>query len=704
MVRTQTVAAASSDVKPVAAAKDETTSVPEASTFSMSPLRTAIGAIALAVIFAAMHFMARGQDYGSSHHHHQRSSNGSGGGVDGGLHVTSPPAGGSSSSDPSGLVGWPVIPGDPVARRIAFEATTNAPFFAKPVQDVIDRQRVACNSSSAAQSKEDQLAVKAELLYPGDASSGRLLRMPHPGMIRLLFRTLLANGQPSCRGGDVLEVRMESPDAKINLDVLVDRGNGLYEAQVFMRRPGAYTVCADTVVSYPEQPVRCVRSDATLFTEQPVSRADCEPARVKEVRTAPWCNTAASWEKDARCATVTVEIPAAAADAFEQRIATQRQRDGTTCTHPDAFRSGEWRRVGGCDGSVCVGDLNVLQSEGWIWASDYCTQRIYGPTDAWARAASDAWVVAWGDSTLKQPLANMVEYGLNSTVFAVSMENLESIRSVKKRPGFFSYRQYDVTRPLPSELREAVAVTNPKARSAEAPPVFSLSYAWGGCPAVAAAPGACPAKVGTANRDTVQRFLGNSKPGGKRLPDVVVVNHQIWRPQPMFNETAFELAVRDTVVWLHATLANRVRQLLASEGGRAAVVMPALVWVSGTRRLHDEQMRATRCNTEDTVVFERRLSWRIEHTLSTEFPYTADRSAWLERPSVRILSRYELTLPFHFGNTHGHFGVHYGSTKGMCLTGISHKQGYELSRCLRKTFPDGMLIQWWFNVLESLKR
>jgi hypothetical protein len=98
------------------------------------------------------------------------------------------------------------------------------------------------------------------------------------------------------------------------------------------------------------------------------------------------------------------------------------------------------------------------------------------------------------------------------------------------------------------------------------------------------------------------------------------------------------------------------------------------------------------------------LTWHIEHELTEKWPIATpwDRTAWLERPSVLVMSRHDLTMPFHYGDAFGHFGGHYGATKGMCLTGLSHKSGYELTRCLRRTFVDGMFQQWWLNAMWAL--
>ena len=71
------------------------------------------------------------------------------------------------------------------------------------------------------------------------------------------------------------------------------------------------------------------------------------------------------------------------------------------------------------------------------------------------------------------------------------------------------------------------------------------------------------------------------------------------------------------------------------------------------------------------------------------------------RPSVRIVSRFDLTEPFHQGDQYAHFGVHYGATVGMCLTGVSHKDGYALAKCVRRAFVDGMLQQQWTAAIDA---
>eukprot|EP00658_Telonema_sp_P-2_P030383 TRINITY_DN22952_c0_g1_i1.p1 TRINITY_DN22952_c0_g1~~TRINITY_DN22952_c0_g1_i1.p1 ORF type:complete len:198 (+),score=16.00 TRINITY_DN22952_c0_g1_i1:110-703(+) len=69
-------------------------------------------------------------------------------------------------------------------------------------------------------------------------------------------------------------------------------------------------------------------------------------------------------------------------------------------------------------------------------------------------------------------------------------------------------------------------------------------------------------------------------------------------------------------------------------------------------------------------------------------------------PFVVVISRHHMTLPFHFGNDYCHFGIHYGSTEGMCYTGYQRK-GYGLENCVRKTFVDDMLPEIWFNAIAS---
>eukprot|EP00742_Colponemidia_sp_Colp-10_P017617 GILJ01020275.1.p1 GENE.GILJ01020275.1~~GILJ01020275.1.p1 ORF type:complete len:329 (+),score=17.36 GILJ01020275.1:156-1142(+) len=65
-----------------------------------------------------------------------------------------------------------------------------------------------------------------------------------------------------------------------------------------------------------------------------------------------------------------------------------------------------------------------------------------------------------------------------------------------------------------------------------------------------------------------------------------------------------------------------------------------------------------------------------------------------------VIPRHEMTMPFHIGNRYGHFGMHYGSSKGLCCAGFG-RPGYEMVKCLRKTWVDNMISELWLNAFVS---
>jgi hypothetical protein len=683
--------------------------------------RTVIAAVVVCLLVLSGHMAARGKDY--------RLSFWPGGLQNGTATAAAIPMKNATTATPLAASPRPQPTTRPTTDAPAATDLLVVPAVRFPrLFDVRDRQEAFVRVSALVQGKEAS-RIKAQhksacAAGASDASrnllsvavvlvSSQTVNVEGPDWIRLWFATTSDAGgaQRSCRGGDVVIVSVASDRARPLADIVLDHGDGLYEAQVFVRRPGAYQVCADTVLSYNvgAGDQAAARRRHLKSTPKWASSALGNVVDLSEVTQFPkgadFCNTqdVDAWSR-ARCVTVDVRMPAAAVEEAERQL--RQQRAASRCTHADTFRQGEWRRVDKCDGSVCSGDLEALQTaKGWVWASDWCTLEIMAPAAAWA-AAANKWIVAWGDSTLKQPVANFLEYDLRVPVFTAFMENLEGIK-IKKRPGFFTYRQYHVTRlkpPLgagtPPETT-ALATQQQTQPQGDSPttPFVSLSYAWGGCPAIGAAP-ACKNAMGMRNRVGVQRFIESGAGADATLghplgvPDMVLLNHFIWR-YPLYNESQFIADLHDTVRWMHGKLAERVAATPSSR-------MPLIVWMTGTKRIHNNGTRSIRCASEDTELFERHLAWVIERELSSSYPFSADRATWQRTPTVLIMSRFELTHPFHYGDEFGHFGVHYGSTRGMCLTGISHKQAYQLSRCLRRTFVDGMVIQWWLNAMKVL--
>lgn len=109
-----------------------------------------------------------------------------------------------------------------------------------------------------------------------------------------------------------------------------------------------------------------------------------------------------------------------------------------------------------------------------------------------------------------------------------------------------------------------------------------------------------------------------------------------------------------------------------------------------------QQATAGKGGNEDSTTTS--LLWE-DHCLSDETRQQLKRFAH-DNPFFILLPRYEMTTPFHVGNRYGHFGVHYGSSLGMCLTGGA-RPGYEMRVCLRKPWVDTMVAEMWINAIAS---
>jgi hypothetical protein len=243
------------------------------------------------------------------------------------------------------------------------------------------------------------------------------------------------------------------------------------------------------------------------------------------------------------------------------------------------FRSGAWVRLpnGECDGVHCVGDLPAISpanGEGWFWASDLCTFALFSypsrqrtpmkfePKNIFGRQSkpqqsrqqevpgSEAakgfpqadskwifggkWLLAWGDSTLKQAVSNFLEYGLKQPIAYVLgqpmyQEEIEAMKQQIRRhpslgpdavqellPDFFDYRQWDSFFPGTAGWPSTTLKV-----SADNARVGRVSFCWGGCENVTTpSPRACQAiagKMALKNRRCVEELLTSALAGRVQL-------------------------------------------------------------------------------------------------------------------------------------------------------------------------------------------
>lgn len=549
---------------------------------------------------------------------------------------------------------------------------------------------------------------------------------PHQvGWIRLLLKV---RGPPGsellCTGGDALHVRFESKTARVAVKRIIDRGDGLYEAQAFVRLAGEYKICVAVEQSWRwefEDRHTWVTSHRGLTwlqerraaTHKLSFRIDPNPPDVPDVgnpKRELMCPPKRPIWNVSEGASCVVRVVAGAWQVKENRPPCDGQR----------LLPGHWRRLSSDSCSeqdgVCTGDLRNLgrdRDQGWIWESDTCRVHLFGRNEAWSLLRG-RWILAWGDSTLKQPMCNWIEYFLGVPIFGAFMEDLHQLPK-KGRPGFFSYRSFDIRRHPP--LIGADAAKN---ISEDIPDSTRFTMTWAGCPGIAQGPHQCaPSQTAGFNTRTLLDYFSRSS----RLPDVIILNHFIWR-KPLGDEVQFDsmvLHAMNTILDAYRAAKGTPKEPL---GGKAVIV-----YVSATQPLFTDAHKQCQGSSFPTTHVTDDLALRLETLLNEHYatgehvtrgfatskvnkksddapppkePRVVDGiSPPVPGVAVAILPRVDLTWPFRYTDEYVHFGLHYGSTRGMCFTGLDHRDHYGLDKCLRRTFADTMLMQWWMNLMKA---
>lgn len=361
----------------------------------------------------------------------------------------------------------------------------------------------------------------------------------------------------------------------------------------------------------------------------------------------------------------------------------------------------------------------------WVFISDTCQLSFFTREEQWSIVDKN-WMMWWGASTAKQPIANFIEYNLGTWIFGAPMEHLEFIRKARKRPSFFTYRAFDVVKERRPEIQDNINNNNNNNK----PRRMRSTLCWGGCPNPAAAPN-CGDYQGIANRREQDRKLScvgrafqsatlqasssssatdDSVPP---FPSVLILTHSIWR-YPLYNITSFIDQVDDTMKWLETTMCTLVRANNNNSQSSRSFSPPTLIWLGAVRRMYEDE-ESSHCWSDDTRAFNRMLDWKHQEYFERYIKLFNEKkrgycSANDEHnqkgtlaafKNVHYVARHELTSPLHSsGGKFGHFGVHYGATKGMCLTGMNRNEKYSLQKCVRNTAADWMLLQWLMNLMS----
>jgi hypothetical protein len=481
----------------------------------------------------------------------------------------------------------------------------------------------------------------------GDRSSLPLKEVPYSsafkvhhfggdvGLTRFWLQSLTAF-DTQCRGGDVYDVTIRSDDTLVTPARVVDLETGLYEVQAVIPTPGEYTVCVDMFLSQAHKEAPWYHA----FTHN--------ISMMGKVNTYMYPHTHDNNKKycvgnamKRQCLKGTYEGSA----QDRAKLPRCNPNDGSAL-------QGYWHKPAAskCVPGICEGSMDPSY-EGWIFLPYDCYLKLFSFEETWT-CFDKKWFLGWGESTMKQAMSNFVEYSMRTPIFQDTMENLDKLRAtMRKPPGFFSYRQWDITR---EKLGKNV----------------HISMMWAGCPNIAGLPNC--RNIGILHKTAVEGLFNKSPDG---LPDVISVSFHIWRLIPQ-SEQMFLEAIRDWVNWLKKIYQGRNKPL------------PLVIWNNSPRQVNNVD---SRCLNPGNLAHEH-TAWAVEDFFKNNV--TGLRVARIDRLAI--------TQPFHFEELgFVHAGIHYGATKGMCTTGLSHKAHYEFSKCVKKTYPEAMINQMWLNYMCS---
>ncbi|KEG08599.1 hypothetical protein DQ04_06831010 [Trypanosoma grayi] len=575
--------------------------------------------------------------------------------------------------------------------------------------------------------------------------------------------------EPTCQAGDLVDVGMESATAKVAVERVIDTDDGVLEVQFYIRKRGAYSFCADLLVRHQDMLDSLAASGAAGESSVRLLGRISPSALVEHHGTlghgaagpeiAPPLNRTPAYPKNTVCV-VRGDLSKAGDASGKAFVRFDHGVDvvplPVRCDAVDdfdRFRFGGWYRVGhGCDGVHCVA-LGVApgaphpllkETEGWVWASDVCQMRLFTDKELLLSLLQGEWLLAWGPSTTQEPLADMLEERLHTTIFSEFMRDIWKVPK-EKLPKISKYRMWD----------RCVSPDSPwskrlfrKAR--ETPPSTRVTLLWGGCMKLTSHK--CLGKCGlflfqerlnhTIGAAAYLRQRAPPPCGSKAFPTALLLDHVVWRCHASQTDPAFLLAMRNLLL---SQLTNLYEEVVnASSAHDPAVAQwPLTIWHTAPAGNNADKGRRDGNYDRARVMH---LQWAMEDDLAAVYrlpegnkrvvqgavvvqggarvTYIADNNQYppltakrvrqrragynVTRglavvPPVVVVSRHQITLPLHFGNEFCRNGMHYGSTPGQCLTATKEKNA-EYHDCVRKTWADKALQVVWWNAVSRDKQ
>lgn len=575
--------------------------------------------------------------------------------------------------------------------------------------------------------------------------------------------------EPTCQAGDVVDVRMESPTAKVAVDRVIDLDNGVLEVQFYIRKRGAYSFSADLLVRHQDMLAALLAVNASgnsslrslgrlsssvlLGSHGTASHGAPGPNIPKNNRTPAYpTNVFRMLRRTGTHGKPFLEHEAVRFDDGVNVIPLPVPCDSVDDF--DRFRFGGWYRVGEqCDGVHCITsplEENrphplLISTNGWMWVSDVCQMRLFTDEELLRKIFKGVWFFAWGASTTRDSLTNMLEEHLHTRIFGTFMRDLWRLPK-DRDPNFHDYCAWDrCVIPQSEWSRNLFNKTNEFTASSR------VTLAWGDCKNNPE--DMCPVhKRFSLFQEGINASIGvqarkeqgsETLCGSQGFPDVLLLDHVAWGCEPSTDDPLLLFRTRRLLMNHFSELFKEIVGA-SSPKDLSVAEWPLTFWHTSPARSNANKSER---DGDYYRLRERHLQWAMEDDLASLYrlpegdsrivkriifmrnganvtyiqnnnryptltaeevrrhldPHTLPRSLAMVPPIV-LISRHEITLPLHFGNEFCRDDVHYGSSPAHCLS-YSKRKDFGYYDCIRRTWGDTMLqIIWWNAMSRDGKR
>ena len=480
----------------------------------------------------------------------------------------------------------------------------------------------------------------------------------------------------NCNDGDLWEVNANSSSELVGIQIK-SLGFGKYTGLFTPRLPGTYDICRKLL--YTSR----VRGAPRLFnTSKSTYRygafRDSFFMKNEDIikKHSDWCPGGQQADIDMKC----IQLIVTGTPTLPTEVCKDTWNDGLVGSwvfvpEKDGKRS--------CSSGICVGDLNFIKSDGWVYVPYSCHLRIYNREAAWNCLANKS-IVMFGDSTLRQTATNLFELILGTPALGdksfkwvwaqchrktINMHNgnrckhnskcLGKYRASMYCPDYNTIRQWAGKRPSPFKNNDHVFGRLIWGGGRK------KNSLWGVRPAAFDhfADEGCSHKGGcTKQRSELEHSLKTEN------PDIIILNGFLW-DQENHDWDKFYAKVNQTISFI-----KRLNPKTKIHFNNA-----------------HPQCADDRRN-EFPIFCWRILIGKMQQLVAAENNEKLLHQLSKDHPEVVMSDRYSMALS-HLSNEFCHQGMHFGSSVADCLIfDVDHPQS-----CLRNWRVDKFMQQFWLN-------